>query len=212
MNERFHALPDEKQLKIINAGLEVFSRTEYKRASTDEIAAKADISKGLLFYYFHNKKELYFYLFDFSKNFLRSQVVDESFEKITDFFELLLYSSEKKAGLLARTPYITDFLMRAFYSKNEVISEDMQKKVLDIKATLYEEFFKNIDFAKFKPEINPFQIYQMLIWMSNGYLHEKLISGQPLELLRINADYRAWLDLFRLISYKEEYRNARHRD
>ena len=61
MNEMFFRLPEEKQQRIINAGIEVFSNHEYKRASTDEIARKAGISKGLLFHYFHNKKSFYLY-------------------------------------------------------------------------------------------------------------------------------------------------------
>jgi TetR/AcrR family transcriptional regulator len=35
MNEKFYSLPEEKQLKIINAAMEVFGQNEYKRASTD---------------------------------------------------------------------------------------------------------------------------------------------------------------------------------
>ena len=58
MNEKFFALPEEKQERIINAAMEVFGKNEYKRASTDLIAVKAGISKGLLFYYFHNKISL----------------------------------------------------------------------------------------------------------------------------------------------------------
>ena len=59
MNEKFQSLSQEKQQAVINAAMEVFGKNEYKRASTDLIAAKAGISKGLLFYYFRNKKELY---------------------------------------------------------------------------------------------------------------------------------------------------------
>lgn len=46
MNEKFKQLPDEKQQAIVNAALEVFSKNEYGRASTDLIAAKAHVSKG----------------------------------------------------------------------------------------------------------------------------------------------------------------------
>ena len=56
MNQKFFELNEEKRLAIINAGLEVFSKNDYKHALTADIAAKAGISKGLLFYYFHNKK------------------------------------------------------------------------------------------------------------------------------------------------------------
>ena len=57
MNEKFFALPEEKQQAIINAGYRVFSRNSYKNSPMSEIAEAAGISKSLLFYYFHNKKE-----------------------------------------------------------------------------------------------------------------------------------------------------------
>lgn len=55
--EEKKTLSSEKELAIVNASLEVFSQSEYKHAATDEIAHKAGISKGLLFYYFKNKEE-----------------------------------------------------------------------------------------------------------------------------------------------------------
>lgn len=66
MSEKFQKLPEERQLAIINAAMEVFAQNEYNRASTDLIAAKAGISKGLLFYYFHNKRELYLYVYHYA--------------------------------------------------------------------------------------------------------------------------------------------------
>ena len=64
MNERFFSLPTEKQQAIINAGYRVFSQNSYKNSPMSEIAAAAGISKSLLFHYFHNKKELYMFLWD----------------------------------------------------------------------------------------------------------------------------------------------------
>ena len=57
--EKFEELSQEKQRRIIDAGMEVFGRNEYKKANTEDIAAKAGISKGLLFYYFKDKKSFY---------------------------------------------------------------------------------------------------------------------------------------------------------
>ncbi|MFR3292703.1 MAG: TetR/AcrR family transcriptional regulator [[Clostridium] innocuum] len=56
--EKFEELSQEKQRRIIDAGMEVFGRYEYKKANTEDIAVKAGISKGLLFYYFKDKKKL----------------------------------------------------------------------------------------------------------------------------------------------------------
>ena len=64
MNEKFFSLPKEKQQAILNAGYRVFSQNTYKNSPMSEIAEAAGISKSLLFYYFHNKKEFYLFLWD----------------------------------------------------------------------------------------------------------------------------------------------------
>lgn len=56
MNEKFYSLPVKKQQAIINAGYKVFSQNSYKNSPMSEIAEAAEISKSLLFHYFHNKK------------------------------------------------------------------------------------------------------------------------------------------------------------
>ncbi len=60
MNEKFFALPEEKRRRIVNAAMEAFGKNEYKRASTDDIAARAGISKGLLFHYLAAKRSSIF--------------------------------------------------------------------------------------------------------------------------------------------------------
>ena len=44
MNEKFYALPEEKQSQILNAAYKVFATNQYKKAPTSEIAAGAGIS------------------------------------------------------------------------------------------------------------------------------------------------------------------------
>lgn len=76
MHESFHALKEEKQNKIINAAMKIFSQKPYGRANTHDIAAIAEISKGSLFYHFKNKRDLYCYLYEYCCN--------EIYKKITD--------------------------------------------------------------------------------------------------------------------------------
>lgn len=49
MNDKFFDLKQEKQDRMINASLKIFSRGGYRHASTDEIVKEAGISKGLPF-------------------------------------------------------------------------------------------------------------------------------------------------------------------
>ena len=54
--EKFLELPNEKQLRIINAGFEYFGKYGYKVANPEDIASRAEISKGLLYLYLKIKK------------------------------------------------------------------------------------------------------------------------------------------------------------
>lgn len=59
---KFFSLEPDKRERIINAALNEFARNGYGKASTNEIIKEAGISKGSLFNYFNNKKELYLFL------------------------------------------------------------------------------------------------------------------------------------------------------
>jgi AcrR family transcriptional regulator len=204
-NEKFYELPEEKQLRIINAGFEVFGQSDYKHASTEEIAAKAGISKGLLFYYFHDKRTLYLFLFEKAANMIKVHVVDAHIGEITDFFELCAYAAERKYEMLCQSPYIMDFIVRAFYSQRESVSEDINKKVKDETASIFATYFTKVDFSKFRDDVSPKDIYQMLAWMVDGYLHEVQRTGRIAGLDDVMEKYRLWSTYFKKMSYKEEY-------
>ena len=50
--------------KIIKAAIKVFSAEGYDRASMDEIARVARLTKPMIYYHFKNKKDLYLYLLE----------------------------------------------------------------------------------------------------------------------------------------------------
>ena len=205
MNERFFELSEEKQLRIINAGFEVFAQNEYKRASTDEVGRLGGISKGLLFYYFHNKKLFYLFLFDYAFEQLTAYVVDESFAQYTDFFELCEYAALKKQEMLRATPYLFEFLLRAFYSNKEDVSPDLNKRFSDTLALLYGNYFRNIDSSKFKPGVSLQEILQMMTLISDGYVHELQRTGKRATVEEFMEKYKRWSLLFKQMAYKEEF-------
>lgn len=205
MNEKFLELPEDKRVSIINAGLEVFAQNEYKHASTDLIAEKAGISKGLLFYYFHNKKEFYLFLYNYAETTIKEQVVNAEFREITDFFDLCTYSAEQKFKLLQRNPHIMDFILRAFYSQKEDITADVSMHIKNEIGSILTNYFDKVDFSKFKDDVDPVEILHMLTWIAEGYLHERQRFGTPLDYEDLKNNYSHWTKIFQQISYKEEY-------
>ena len=90
MNDKFYALSVEKQSQILNAAYKVFATNQYKKAPTSEIAAEAGISKSLLFHYFHNKRELYLFLWNYAADLTRKYMCEYKVYETDDFFEMLL--------------------------------------------------------------------------------------------------------------------------
>ena len=205
INSKFLDLPKEKQQKIINAGFEVFSKCEYKRASTEEIASIAGISKGLLFYYFHDKKTFYTFLFEQAFDKMKAYVADERLKTINDFFELCAYASERKYNLLLDSPYIMDFFIRAFYAQKDTTPEDVQKKMINETEEVFFNYFQHIAFGKFRDDVNPKEIFHMLIWMADGYMHERQRAEQMIGLNELMDKFRLWSSYLKRISYKEEF-------
>ena len=204
MNEKFYELPAAKQQRIINAGLEVFGAHDYPHASTDDITAKAGISKGLLFYYFKNKKEFYLFLFDYCCEFFHLRVVTDDFIQITDFFELMEYAARVKYSIILQYPYLMNFVMKAYYSRREEVSEAMKDRITATLAEVYSVYFKNIHFSRFKDDVDPRQLLQMLTWMAEGYIQDKLRQSETLEIDELMQDFYDWQTMFRKIAYKEE--------
>ncbi|MEM6795564.1 MAG: TetR/AcrR family transcriptional regulator [Acidobacteriota bacterium] len=50
---------EERRRELLELGLELFGETSYDQISTDEIARRAGVSRGLLFHYFGNKRGFY---------------------------------------------------------------------------------------------------------------------------------------------------------
>src|SRR5258708_13475348 len=48
-----------RRQRLVEIGLDLFGHRSYEEISIDDIAAMADISKGLLYYYFPTKHDFY---------------------------------------------------------------------------------------------------------------------------------------------------------
>lgn len=201
MNDKFYKLPKDKQLAIINAGFEFFGKFDYKKASTEQIANKANISKGLLFYYFRNKEEFFKYLYLYAQNCMEEKVYSSNYKKTNDFFEALEIITEVKCSLLKESPYILQFLVTAQCSNNETVNKVIKNVSDKLASSAIQDFIKNINFSKFNEEINPTDIIEMLAFSLDGYLQNKLRNNEPIILEDIMKKYKVWTKILMKSSY-----------
>lgn len=207
MNEKFYSLSLDMQQSIINAGMQVFAENDYKNASADLIASKAGISKGLLFYYFQNKKGLYLYIYHYLAEIMIDQIVDIQLKELTDFFEVLRYAARNKVKALQKNPFILDFAMRAFYLEKESVAKQVNAFNNEQENQLYNVYFGQIDEYKFKAGVDPYRVYKMIRWMADGFVHDMRISGKTLNLEVMEKAFNEWLVLMKKLAYKEEYQD-----
>lgn len=201
MNERFNNMPIEKQLKIINSALDVFGKYDYKKASMDEIAKSAGISKSLLFHYFNSKKELFMYLYNYGIHVMQDELRRANLELETDFFEMMRKSSKNKIEIMKRYPSLTDFLIHAYYETHIDVVDEISKINESIKSKTIFSYFKNIDLSKFKDDI-PFDMaINTMLWISDGYLNNKKTT--ILNANDVYLEFSKYIDLYEKLFYKE---------
>ena len=203
---KFESLPEQRREAIVNAAVETFGRCDYKSASTEDIARRAGISKGLLFFYFKNKKELYLYLMEHLMEKVSDLVVDDGFYEIDDFFDLLVYAAETKRKVLSRFPYLLEFSIRAFYPEHKDIKDTMDgwtQRQIDL---MFSTYFRCVRFDRFRDDIDPKYVLDLLIWLADGYLHQQRALHQRLDMDAMLDEMYRWCDMLKAYSYKEEYR------
>lgn len=199
----FYNLDKEKQNRIINAGLRTFSKTDYKHASTDDIAADAEIAKGSLFHYFKNKHSFFVFLYEYSIKFLGTKA-DEGFNfNETDYFEILHQSQKIKMDLLGKYPYLYTFVIKASHEKMPELIESIKGINQKIEMKMYDQIFGKIDLSKFKDGTDVENLTKMITWCSEGIWNDGIKNR-----LSMSDMYKQTLqmyDFFKQAVYKEEH-------
>lgn len=203
MNEKFLELPIEKQRRILNAGMKWFGQYGYKNTSTEDIAREAGISKGLLFYYFHNKKSFYLYLIEDCLAILKRYINFEELYAITDFFEIIEYGARKKLEMIRDYPYMTAFILNAYHASSQPVDQDVNQLISKVTETSFDVYFSRIDLTRFKAGVDPRQIYRMLVWMADGYLVEVQRQGRPYQVEEMMREFDVWKEMFKKMCYEE---------
>lgn len=206
MAQRFSDLPEEKQRQILDAAAEVFAREDYKRASTDDIAARAGISKGLLFYYFKNKQSLYLYVADHLRSLVERHLERGHLAAITDFFDMLDYGAAEKLQLFRRQPWILTLSLRLYYAIDKEVASPLRRRFMEMLEEMWGTYFSHIDREKFRPEVEPRQVMDQFIYLIDGCLHQQMMRGVRVDMDALMAEYAVWRDILRQYAYKEEYR------
>lgn len=212
MYSKFLKLNPDKQEQIINAALKVFSKDNYKQASTDEIVNEAGISKGALFHYFQNKKGLYLFLYDY----VTKTLTDEYFSAVDlnqkDILLRLQHLILIKLSLLKKHPDMMNFAVKAFYEEDAEIKGKIEEKNKELMKKGYSILNDNIDTSMFREDIDPKMALNIITWTFEGYSNREqaVLKQQSLGedmFHRWIKEINDYIDVLRKSIYKEGHQS-----
>jgi len=198
--EKFTSLPADKQKKIIDAALQVFGENTYSKASTGDIAAAADISKGMIFHYFGSKKALYFYLINLCGDILTSEREAHLDQRVTDFFDRIKLAIRIKVAATKQHPYLLAFLKHVFFETDSDVVDEIKEKVSYGVSNSWEALMEKVDTTKFTDPAAPGLLVKLLTWASEGVMESRFDEGDMEARMQ---DFFACLDLMRYHFYIE---------
>ena len=195
MNEKFFDLKREKQDRIINASLKIFTQNGYKHASTDDIVREAGISKGLLFHYFTSKIGLYSFLFDYSVKYMLLELSGIIGENEKDYFKLRGKIEAAKLVVLRNYPYMNEFIERGLL-ENQLDIIEATEEVKNVYQERINHFFSQAKIEKLKQGITHEKVDRLIAFTVRGLTKDQIDSDsfQPEMLYDQISEY---IDLIR---------------
>ncbi|SEN19179.1 TetR/AcrR family transcriptional regulator [Lihuaxuella thermophila] len=206
MNDLYQQIPAEKREKILQAAIREFAERGYDQASTNKIIQEAAISKGLLFHYFGNKKQLYLATFDHCV----AQYMDEMEEMIpslvdlpSDLFDRILYLSEFKYRYFLRHPLVYSFLLRAYSEISKKFPREVEERLHEYQKIAMPFILEGIDRSKFRDDLD-LEKAMSLIYLCLHAIAQRMAEEalqQPEKGLEqweeMLSDYKPMLEIFK---------------
>ncbi|SFJ64262.1 TetR/AcrR family transcriptional regulator [Thermoflavimicrobium dichotomicum] len=197
-------IPEDKREKIYQAALKEFAEKGYEKASTNQIIQSAGISKGLLFHYFKNKKNLFLYIFEVCLETFTKLVLDQAKDLPSDLFERLLLIAKIKIKLSLKHPMEYKFLFSSLYEIPAELKPDIDEKIKHLDTLRHSLLFSGLDRSRFRPDINQDQVIHTLIFfleaLGNRYVSQ-LQAQADKGLSQMEAIYKEFIGIIDLLKY-----------
>lgn len=192
---------ETRKAQLINAALDEFSAYGQKKSTIDNILKNSNISKGLFYYYFRDKIDLYEYLLEFCLTITKTKLMDSSVLNIESFIDRILETFYIKAKLYKEYNSIELFLLKA-HAENVKLFKKFSTEGDVIYRQQVVSF--NIDFSMFVNDDKEANITVVIRYL-NSVFHEILNKIPQMEYQEIEDYLKNQSKYLRKIMYKEEY-------
>jgi TetR/AcrR family transcriptional regulator len=205
---KFAKLKPDKQERILNASMKEYALRGFANASTDVIVADAGISKGALFFYFNNKKDLYLYLYDYAIEIIKKEILSKFNKDEKDIFARTRQVTVLKIEILKKYPELYDFIAASYMeTATEVRNElGLRNKEISVAAQLIMN--EDIDTSNFQDGIDVKTAMDIIAWSIEGFSKKEMHRVKSYELYELNykqvlEELDIYLELLKRSFYKQ---------
>lgn len=184
-----------------------FSQKGFEKASTNEIVKSAGISKGLLFHYFHNKKELFLFLYNYSLDMVTKEFFDRLDFSEKDLFVRWRHMVLLKMELIKKHPEMLDFILVAYREEAPGIRSELGENNAERLNSVYARIFQEIDRTRFKDGLDVKRAIEIFTWTMEGFSLRKqrelqLKSYGQIDMEEILRELDPYIGILRESFYK----------
>ncbi|WAA10997.1 TetR/AcrR family transcriptional regulator [Fervidibacillus albus] len=211
MTERFENLAPEKRMRILKAAYKEFAEKGFDQASTNAIVKEAGIGKGMLFYYFGNKKELYNYLINYALDIFSEQFLNKIDDTIMDILDRIVHISRLKMKFFMEHPELSKFFTAEMLRGEMDLSDELNEKLNRIVQLGYDKIYDHSTVYKnqLRKGIDGKKVYRVVEWVIRGYQEDLLQTLKNKKMDDIDFDkywdeFDEYVKLLKISFYQEE--------
>ena len=207
MFTKFLNLSPEKQDRILNAALKEFAQKGYKNASTNEIVKDAEISKGLLFHYFINKKGLFLFLYNHFMELSLAEIHAKVEWNEKDMFLRYRQIGLLKFELFQKYPEMFNFIKGVLKEDAAEVKKEIEQKNKELLDYGYNDLFGDIDPTKFKEGLDLKKTVNIIFWTMEGFAYRQQDKALAVDfnqefLDEVLAEMDAYFEILKQAFYK----------
>lgn len=140
----FLNLPEEKQKKIYDAASDEFSQFSYDNASINRIVKKSEISKGSIYQYFEDKKDIFKYLinkiYEEKMKYVSPEMLNPGNTNIFTLMREMYLVGIKFAN---ENPKLTQISLRFISDKEHPVYKEIMSESTAVSISIFEGLLKN---------------------------------------------------------------------
>jgi len=174
----------EKEEKILQAAIKLFSQKGFRGATSKEIALEAGVAEGTIFKYFKTKKDILNSILLNIIHIISDKIIlkgvkeillDENEKDIKTILKKIIYDRMKKVDQYF--PMMQVIIIEAIYHENIrlAIYNEVVKKAIDLFSHFYQQ---KADSGVLKKDIDPLIAFRSILGNIGLFIAQKKILGQ----------------------------------